>query len=177
MSQTVTLIIVGGVIGLAVVLVAGYFIVRHMRGSIKMTLANSSFSAGEQITGSFTLMTKKDIEGQKLVVALVGKEITEERHGDRNRTDTREIYRDEKVLEEARNYPAGFSADYGFQLKAPAPGGSDSIGGAIGDAIELGLDVLGGDRTRIEWNVEARLKAGGIDLATGRQVYINGPGL
>ena len=172
MSSILIIIAVIAAISAIALLLVAYYVMRHMRGSIKMTLANTSAAAGEPISGSFSLATKKQIEGKRLFVALVGKEITEERHGDRTRTDTREIFRDEKIIEDERTYPAGFSADYSFELTAPS-GGTDSAGEILGDVVNLGMDLLSGERSRVDWHVETRLDAAGIDLAASRQVYIN----
>ena len=94
MSPEVLKIAIPAVIVLVVALIAGYYIARFMRGSIKITLAKNSFNSGEQVTGSFDLITRKEIDGNRLFVSLIGKEVTRQRHGEKTRTHTREIYRD-----------------------------------------------------------------------------------
>ena len=57
----------------AVVLVGSitaYYIARYLRGSIKLALPQNSFAAGEAITGSFDVITRKEIPGHRLYAAL-----------------------------------------------------------------------------------------------------------
>lgn len=93
--------------------------------------------------------------------------------GNTTRTRSREIYRDERVIEEARTYPAGETKDYSFQLKAPDINNTDSLGGMLGEALDLGLELLSGRDERLEWRIEARLDASGIDLADSARIYLN----
>jgi len=81
--------VIGGVILVVVVLVAGYYILRYMRGSIKVALPKSGFNPGEKVAGTFELKTRKMIEARRLYAALVGEEVTKERHGDKTRTRRR----------------------------------------------------------------------------------------
>jgi len=103
MSPTV----VNTIIIVAVVLIVGgiaaYYIARFMRGSIKLSMVRTAFGPGEMIEGSFDLLTKKTLQGNKLVVRLIGtrEERTRDSDGD-TKTRWREFYRDEVVLEEAK---------------------------------------------------------------------------
>ncbi|MHB9112148.1 MAG: hypothetical protein ACYC4D_05920 [Thermoleophilia bacterium] len=153
--------------------VIGYYLVRHSRGSMVMTLPGGAYDPGGVIEGSFTMTTKKPLEGKRLLVAVIGWEVTEEREGNTTRTRSREIYRDEQVIEAARTYSAGEVKEYAFQLKAPDINDTDSIGGMLGEAVELGLELLSGRDERLEWRVEARLDAEGIDLADSARIYLN----
>jgi predicted small secreted protein len=158
---------------LAVVLVAGYYIIRFMRGSIKITLAKNSFNEGEQITGSFELTTRKEIDSNRLYVMLVGKEVTKERQGDKTRTHTREIYRDEATIEEAKTFSAGQTMNYDFQLATPSSAGSDFIDSPLGQTLKVGMELLGGRRSHLQWIVEARLDAKGVDLVSRKKINVN----
>ncbi|MHB8793037.1 MAG: hypothetical protein ACYC6O_06830 [Thermoleophilia bacterium] len=153
--------------------IAGYYLVRHSRGSIKLTLPGGAYDPSGVIEGSFTMTTKKPLEGKRLLVAVIGREVTEEREGNTTRTRSREIYRDEQVIEAARTYQAGEAKEYAFQLKAPDINNTDSIGGMLGEAVEMGLELLSGRDERLEWRVEARLDAEGIDLADSTRIYLN----
>ncbi|MFA5809611.1 MAG: hypothetical protein WC935_04635 [Thermoleophilia bacterium] len=168
-------LIAGVIAAVAIVIVAiiAYFVVRMLRGSMKITLTKNGFSPGEKITGSFTMKTRKEIEGKRLFAALVGKEVTERRDGDRTRTDTREIYRDEQTLEEGKMYPAGHTADYSFELNTPSESGQGFLDSAVGKALDIGMELLSGDRNEIRWTVEVRLDAKGVDLSDSRSVTIN----
>jgi hypothetical protein len=171
MSDAVLIGIVIAVAVLAIAVLAGYFIARRMRGSIRMTLRGDGFSPGDRIEGNFTLETRKEIESKRLFAALIGREVRERRDGDRTRTDTHEFYRDEVTLEEDKIYQPGQTAEYSFAIDAPS--GSDGAGSMLGQALDVGLEMLGGDHTEIRWTVEVRLDAKGIDLSDSRSVTVN----
>ena len=173
MSGEVLKIVIPAILVLGVVLVAGYFVIRYMRGSIKITLAKNSFNEGEQITGSFQLTTRKEIEGNRLYVMLVGKEVSKEGRGDKTRTQTREIYRDEVTIEEAKTFASGQTMDYAFQLATPSSGGPDFLSSALGKTLKVGMEMLGGRRSYLRWIVEVRLDAKGVDLASRRKISVN----
>jgi len=173
MSSGLIAIIAIAAIVAVIAMVSGYYLARHSRGSIKMALPGGAYEPGGTIEGTFTMTTKKPLEGKRLFVAVIGREVTEEREGDTTRTRSREIYRDEQVIEEARTYPAGETKEYPFQLKAPDINNTDSVGGMLGEALDLGLDLLSSRDERLEWRVEARLDASGIDLADSTRIYLN----
>lgn len=177
-------VIVAIVIAVLVLLVGGviaYFIARRLRGTIKITMSKKGFDPGDKVTGSFELITRKDIEGKRLFAALVGKEVTRERYRDsrdqqQTRTNTREIYRDEQTIEDAKNYPAGQTTTYEFELQAPSnfeeEGFMDS---SLVKTLKLGMELVGGRQTHLEWRVNVRLDAEGIDLGDSESVTINLP--
>lgn len=171
-EQVKILLIAGGVA--AVGLAAGYFIARYLKGSITVSLPRTAFNPGEQIEGSFQLLTRKEVNGNNLTAVLVATETTRERgYNGKTRTHTREIYRSGQTLEHARVYPAGYAANYEFKIPVPAEqslGGSDSI---LGQALNL-INSFG---RRIAWKVEVRLDAEGVDLASSKGVTVNRPGL
>ena len=173
MLAEVLKIAIPAIVVLAVVLVAGYYIIRFMRGSIKITLSKNSFNEGEQITGSFELTTRKEIEGNRLYVMLVGKEVTKEGRGEKARTRTMEIYRDELTIEEAKTFSAGETTKYDFQLGTPSSAGPDFGSSALGKTLKVGMELLGGRRSYLQWIVEARLDAKGVDLASRKKITVN----
>jgi len=173
MLAEVLKIAIPAIVVLVVILVAGFYIIRLMRGRIKITLSKRSFNEGEQITGSFELTTRKEIEGNRLYVMLVGKEVTKERRGDKTRTHTREIYRDEVTIEEAKTFSAGQTANYDFQLATPSSAGSDFLSSALGKTLKVGMELLGGRRNYLQWIVEARLDAKGMDLVSRKKITVN----
>ena len=149
-------IAIPAIVVLAVVLVAGYYIIRFMRGSIKITLSKNSFNEGEPITGSFELITRKEIDGNRLYVMLVGKEVTKEGRGEKARTRTIEIYRDELTIEEAKTFSAGKTMKYDFELRTPSSAGPDFGSSALGKTLKVGMELLGGRRSYLKWIVDAR---------------------
>ena len=175
MSNAASIAIVVAVLVAIAGAIGGYYYVRHSRGSIKLNLHGTGFNPGDMITGSFSLDTRKPLEAKRLLIAVIGKEVTEERDHNLNttRTRTREIFRDEKQLEGTMTYPAGHSQDYPFEIKAPGGGSSSSLGGTLGQTVELGLELLSGTDRRLEWRVEARLDCPGVDLSDSQRIYIN----
>lgn len=174
--MTATIISVIAIAVAVIALVAGYYLIRHSRGNIKLTLGRDSYDPGDTIEGSFTLLAKKPLSGKQLQVSVIGKEITEERDGNTTHTRTREIYRDEQIIEGARAYPAGKTQEYSFQIAVPDLNRSNSIGGVLGEIVGVGLDLLNSGR-RLEWRVEARLDADGVDLSDSARIYLNGDSL
>ncbi len=171
------IIIVAAVV-LTVGSIAGYYIARRMRGSIRLTLARRGFNPGETVEGSFTMKTRRPIEGKRLFVALVGKEVRQERYHDskgreQTRTRTREIFRSEQTIEEAKSYPAGQVSEYDFQLTTPSDRDDGFFDSSLGKTLKLGMELMGGGRTYLEWRVTARLDAEGIDLCDSESVTIN----
>ena len=174
MPENVLPIILIAVLVLVLLAVVLYFVMRFMRGSIKLNMPQTSFGAGQMISGSFDLLTKKAIEGNQLVVTLRGVKITEYRDNDGDKkTRTDEIYRDQVVLEPARRYPPGYSAKYDFQIATPDVQSPEFMNSGIGQALVSAFRLLSDRRTRIKWKIEARLDAKGIDLAASRAVQLN----
>ncbi len=170
-----TWIIVAIVAGVVVLAIIAYFIARFLRGTIKLTLVRTAFNPGDTITGSFDLHAKKAIEGNKLVVRLIGTQITETSREEKTGTDTdsKEIYRDEVVVEGARAYPAGHMATHQFEIATPQTQTPEFLNSTTGQILSSALRFATNNSTRIKWQIEVRLDAKGIDLATSKPVTIN----
>jgi hypothetical protein len=173
MSGSMVFILIAAVVGCVIVAVVAYYLARSMRGSIKLFLARTAFNPGESITGSFDLQTKKPIQGNKLIVSLIGVQVTEVYKDGKTETRTHEIYRDEHVIEGAKSYDAGHTAKHEFQLAVPNTGTSELMNSALGQILGATSALLNSSRTDLKWKVEARLDAKGIDLATSTPVWIN----
>ena len=119
MSENTVLIVIAVVIGGGIVAAIAYYIARFMRGSIKLSLPLTAFNPGDTIVGSFDLHTKKAIQGNKLIVRLIGTQVTKTYEDGKPRTRSQEIYRDEVLLEEAKNYAAGSIVKYNFEISTP----------------------------------------------------------
>lgn len=161
------------VVGCVIVAVAAYYIARFMRGSIKLFLARTAFAAGDTIAGSFKLNTKKSIQGNRVIVSLIGVQITKTREDGKTRTQSREIYRDAVLVEDAREYPAGYTATYNFAIAVPDTNMPEFMDSSLGRTLTTALNLLSNQHTQLKWKVEARLDAKGIDLATSTTVSIN----
>ncbi len=179
MFENKMLLIVAIVVGGGILAAIAYYITRYMRGSIKLSLPLTVFDPGATITGSFDLETKKDIKGNKLVVRLIAIEKIRTRDSDgKSRTRSQEIYRDEILIEEAKDYIAGSTANYDFQISTPGTPTSDpETPGIISPQVVQGLATavkfLSNKSTTIKWKVEARLDAKGVDLVATKSISIN----
>jgi hypothetical protein len=174
-------------ITVAVILVSviAYYVTRMMKGSIKILMTKSSFGSGENVTGRFQLTSKKSLQGDLLKASLIGKETVRYYDGDEEKTRTREYYRDEVILEEGKNYPAGKSTKYEFEISYPSQGPSHSVDAsmdvgnskvaevALTAAKMIGQMSQDRHRSRIDWRVEVRLEMKGVDLADSKKVYLN----
>ena len=173
MPENTSLIVICTILGLLLVGVIAYFVMRFLRGSIKLTMPQTSFGAGQMISGSFDLMTKKSIQGNQLFVTLRGVKETKIRDGEKTRTRRDEIYCDQVTLEDAREYPAGYSAKYDFQISTPNVQSPEFMNSGIGQTLVSAFRLLSDRRTRIKWKIEARLDAKGIDLAASKSLQLN----
>ncbi len=174
MPEKNVLILVSAVIGGGLVAVIAYAVARFMRGSVTLSLTRDAFNPGETITGSFALHTKKNLQGNKLIVSLIGVQETRTEQNGKTRLQSREVYRDEVLVEKARAYGAGFTATYPFALDVPRLQSPEFLDSAVGQALGAAFRLLSNRSTRLKWKVEARLDAKGVDLATSRAVSING---
>jgi len=165
----IVILIVAGLIA-----AAAYYIIRFMRGTIKLTLSKTGYAGGETISGSFALHAKKQIQGNKLIVTLIGHEVTEHHEDGKTKTRTREIYRDEVLIEDAKIYPAGHTGVYNFEIATPNMGNPEFMNSTLGKTLAGALNMLSDRRSRMKWKVEARLDAKGVDLATSKSVSISG---
>lgn len=173
MHDTLILILVATLLGGILLAVIAYYIIRFMRGSIKLSLTNTTFNPGDKITGNFHLHTKKRVQGNKLTISLIGKKVTKTYDNGRSRTRSHEVYRAEKILEKAKEFPAGHRAHYSFEIETPNPSAPDFLNSNLGQTLKTALNVLNQRRTRFQWKIEIRLDAKGIDLAASKPISIN----
>jgi len=171
-NNTVLIVLALAACGVIAAIIA-YYVVRFMRGTIRLSLPRTAFNPGDAITGSFVLHTKKAIHGNRLLVSLIGTQVTKTRDGEKTRTRSHEIYRDEVVLEDAKQYHAGHTATHNFELAAPNMNSPEFLNSTAAQALTTALRLLSNRSTRLKWKVEARLDAKGVDLATAKHVSIN----
>lgn len=170
-----TLIIILSIIGLAVLLIIIFAILKFLKGSVKLMLDKKSFSSSELITGKVNLKAKKQINSNRLYVVLEA--MREERrrspNGGRNTTWTK-VYSQEVNLAESGTYPPGHNASYDFSIKVPTSkevGKFSSGNKMIDSTINFASSVLGVGR--FKWSVRAILDAKGIDLSSKKRIYVN----
>ncbi|SES87007.1 hypothetical protein [Thalassotalea agarivorans] len=156
-----------------VVAFVGYKLLAHLKGKITLHLNKTSFRFGETLTGHFDLEAKKAIEGNELSVTLVAREKIEKRDSEgKRRTRTHEVYRNEKRLEGAKVYQAGSKANFIFEFFLPKTGTSEFAASTLGQAMNMLGSLLTSERRTIEWHIEARLDAKGIDITDSQRIYV-----
>lgn len=163
------IVVFGGILAAIIV----YHILRYLRGSIKLSIPCTAFNPGDTIAGTFELLTKKEIQGNKLLVSLIGTKTVKTHHDGKTRTRTEEVYRDEVVIEGEKTYFAGYTATHAFQVKAPNQQAPDFLNAQVGQILGAAIRLLGDPSSRITWKIEVRLDAKGVDLATSRSVSIH----
>jgi len=171
-GDVVTIVIVGALI-LAALIVAGYYLLRFLRGRIKIRLPKYAFNTGEKVTGTFDLKIRKPIEGNRLYAALIGEEEIRERRGDKTRTHRNEVFRNEQTLEQSKSFIAGWSQRYNFELSTPSAQEPDFLNSSLGKTLKMGIELLSNTRRRLQWKVVVRLDAKGIDLASKKSISVN----
>jgi len=160
------------VTGLIFSVVAGIivlFVLRKLKGSLKIVTTRTAFDSGEDLEGQVVVQIRQETLGNALTVALVASEITTRFEEKKRTTLTREVYRDQYELEGNRTYAPGHESSHDFKLTIPATSNPDPKFGAASAAFSRSI----GDRqTRIEWAVESRLDAQGVDLVTKKIISI-----
>lgn len=166
------------VVGVVVVVVAlagiiAYYVIRGLKGNLTLTLNQRGVGSGGTFTGTLHVVCKKPVEGNRLVATLIGTERIETRTDGETKTETREFYRDDVLLEEARSYDAGFEESYDFELATPSAGHVGAAGSGLGKIVEMGVEMLTGRDRDLSWKIEGRLDAKGIDLTDSETVTVN----
>ena len=173
MTDSSILTIIITVAAIALIATGAFFLARYLRGKIKLQLPVTGFNPGDTIKGSFELHAKKPITGKRLIVRLTGTKHIRTKRGDKTETHSHEIFRKEELIEESRDYPAGFRESYAFEIAAPQSGQSEVPGGDLLKTLSSTVDMIGNRRVEIRWKLEARLIAKGLDLVGSRRIYIN----
>ncbi|MBI1372976.1 MAG: hypothetical protein GC159_09470 [Phycisphaera sp.] len=177
--------IVGGVIAVVVIAIVAYYAARMLKGAVRLDLGDrTAFRSNEPIEGRVSLELKKASRGL-LKVAVVGeREVRQRRSNSNDTTSWQEFYRSDQVLEDRRDFPAGFTRHYDIDLVAPT---ASTVGGGVGEAVSDMIDsssipdgfkkiaraaVSTASRSygRTRWKVEVRFDATGVDLYTSRKI-------
>ena len=161
----VVVVVLGGLVA--------YYVIRGMKGNLTLTLNHRGVGSGDKFTGRVQVVCKKPVEGNRLVATLIGTERIEERTDEGTKTRTREIYRADALLEEARSYEAGFEESYRFELVAPSADQVGVAGSGLGKMVERGVGMLTGRERDLLWKIEGRLDAKGLDLVDSEKVTVN----
>lgn len=173
MSENMILILIIVLVGGGILAFIVYNILRYLRGSIKLSLPQTVFDPGAKIKGEFDLNAKKPIQGNKLIVRLIGMQIERYTQNGKSKTRSQEIYRDEVLVEDAKSYPAGYTNKYNFEIDTPNLNDSEFMDSSLGKTLNVAVRMLTNRNTRLQWKVEARLIAKGIDLTSSKNISIN----
>ncbi len=173
MSQHATLLAIAGLAGVIITAVLVYCILRFLRGAITLIMPRTTYRPGETITGNFILLAKKKISGNRLIVSLIGVELARVYEEGKSRTLSREIYRDEILIAGAKNYPAGHASSHDFAIVVPNRQAPEFLNSGFEQVLNAALDLLGDRNTWLEWQVEVRLDAKGVDLSAAQPVTID----
>lgn len=166
--------IIVGIISIGAVALGIYQILKYMKGSIKIILPQTGFVAGEKITGFFEMRIKQNVESKRLLITLIGQEITRYRGSKGStRTRTEEVYRNEIQLSDGRPYRPGEYVKKNFEIDVPSKVATGAQSSPLGKLFPAGLNILVGNRTYQRWYVEARLDAKGVDLSARKKISID----
>ncbi len=171
------------IIGIIVIILAGiiwYFLMKFLKGKLKLNLNKTSFQSPEKITWTLDLEAKRNIEWNRLFVALVQYEKVRKRDSNGKTTvHTHEIWRFEIDLEQAKEFSAWFKNTYTFEIPFPSDQNQNTNNiwnNEILNNVVKWINLFSWNslwsRT-IEWKIEARLDAKGIDLTDSKRVYLN----
>lgn len=180
MSNNMVFYAIFGVIALVLIGIAAYFAARFLKGNIKLYLEKKGFNFGECIKGNFRLNTKKEMMGNTLTVALIGKKHI--RYHEKSESDTKdttiEIYNNQVMIEQGKVYPAGYSEVYNFEIPLPdAPKDSskenDISNSPVFQMASSAMEFMSSKSISYTWAVEVRLDLDGVDIATSQKVFVN----
>ena len=151
--------------GIVIIGIITYYVIRFLKGSLKINLEKNYFYFGDEINGTIKLKAKKIIESDRFLVALVEEELRSTGKSSR----WVEISRIEKTLEGKRNYPMNFSNSYSFKFLIPEIA-KENLNS------EFNLNIMNGffkilKRYR-RWRIISRVDATGVDLFSSKVISI-----
>ena len=162
-----------GIVALVALAFVLFAVARRMRGNIELALPKTAFEPGETITGSFVLHTKKPIEARQLVVSLTASEVTRTNEGGKTRSRTTQLFRDERMLEGEKAYPADTRETHEFEIDVPDVDRPELLDSPLGRSLATAARVLSRSRSHLRWRLEVRLVARGLDLVASKRVSVN----
>ncbi len=173
MENTNTLILIVSIAAAVVIGIGIFFLLRFLRGTIKLSLPLTAFSPGDEIKGSFELHVKKPIQGKRLIVSLIGTQHRRTKRNGKTESHTQEVYRKEEVIEQGRQYQAGLRETYHFTMVIPEESDNEQMLKSAAKTVMMAADIVSGSRTQTRWKLEARLETKGIDLVGWKRVKLN----
>lgn len=173
-------IILLSIIAVILIVVIYVFMIKYLKGKLKLNLTKTSFQNPEKIEWILDLEAKKNIAGNRLFIALVQYEKTRKRDNEGKIETTKyEIWRFEVDIEQAKEFPSWFKNSYKFEIPFPSDNQNTNnplLNNKITNTLSKWINLLGWAylwTKNIEWYVEARLDAKGIDLTDSKRIYLN----
>ena len=148
-------------------------VLSDMKGTLKIHLDEDNFKAGDIVEGFVDVKIKKQCESQFLIVVLIGTKEEKYRRREGGMSTKRvEIYRKNHQLEGENIYEVGSNERYEFKITLPSGAKTpyDENWEALGNLV----DSARAEKDNLEWLLEARLNAKGVDLLDRRQISIRG---
>jgi sporulation-control protein spo0M len=170
-NQVIVYLICGG-LGVVVIGIVLYYILRWLKGSVRLEVENRAYRPGDIIHGVVHLKCRQSVEANRFFVALVCHQVTHERHEGKNRTHRHEVMRQEVDVAPPGPIAAGTEQRFEFAIPIPGPQAPLTTGNQTVDTVLRAVAGLGSNR-RLEWSLEARVEARGVDLAQRRRISIN----
>jgi hypothetical protein len=153
-----TTVVASAVIGFVIYYVAG-----RMKGRVEVALERYIFAPGEEIHGSVVLASRKPVQINKIVLAVVALRRKSARQIRRRGRTSREVYRSTTELEVEGVFEPGEFHSFPFVLTAPDLDNRDT-GGLLGTLAHFAQNLEAGTTGQVIWRIEARVDAAGIDL-------------
>ena len=152
---------------------AVFRMVRGSKGTLVLHIPQTSVSTDEKIRGTVTITPKKQLAVRRFFVALTCEEVV--RRPGEEAPEMYLAYSDEYTFPSDKQWPAGLSQSFEFELTVPhgsnVNNGAKVTGGSIGTEIG-GVGVRIGRERRLLWKVEARVDLSGFDLAKCQLVNV-----
>ncbi len=166
--------IVGGIFAAVAIGFGGMWIGRYMKGSIKLNMNNTAVESGEALSGTVEITFKKPMQSNKLQVSLVATERVERTVNGKRKRESRTIFNNTVMLEDAKSYSAPQTVIYDYSINAPtgSEATSNKITGVAGTLFDAASRFAGNQRY-VEWALIARLDAPGLDLVRSENVSVN----
>ncbi len=165
--ESILLGVIGGIFLFLIIL----FILKKIKGSIKIIPEKYSYSPGEDIKGKVILKFKKPVSAEKLTIGLIC-EKHERTYSSKTQTKHKEDYLlfDFKYpLEEKKEYVPG-EYSYDFLIKGPN-NFSKEIEGVAGTLVKS-VQILTGRDYSLKWYLCAHVECKGVDLSKKVQINI-----
>jgi hypothetical protein len=173
-ADTVMPFVILGIFVAVFVSIGIYYLLRFLKGSIKIYIPSQTMFFGEEIKGQITVVAKKEINANRIMVSLVCEEKhrSHSRHG--SNTHWEEIYRKDFVLANSLMLPQATTRSYEFSVLTPTDSNVRSMPNFNNEMVNSLVSAFSGMMTMPKrWCIEARVDATGVDLKSRQYITLN----